>query len=217
MNGGQPFSGTHSDGDILLVSDFTAGGSTSSLQVFRWTGTDSTGSLVALNSGSGDTFAIVNAAPISVPWSFTNKNGATQPDAGEFLEEGVDLTALNLQGGFASFLAKLGPAQGSANHTDFVIGGFSLMAAMPTASAGVFAAGSSFASTDVPSTQMLTYNLSGGPGSLSNGIATQSGDTSVFDNNHSSHTVHFAYSESFTDTYWGQLAISGEVCSDGIP
>src|SRR5204862_3921058 len=33
-NGGHPFVGTHSDGDILLVSDFTVGGSTSTIKVF---------------------------------------------------------------------------------------------------------------------------------------------------------------------------------------
>src|SRR5207249_5882128 len=100
-NGGHPFVGTHTDGDILLVSDFTVGGSTSTIKVFRWTGNDATGGLVALNNGnpiSGDTFAIVNGAAVSVPWSYTNKSGQHSPAAGEFLEEGVDLTALGLDG-----------------------------------------------------------------------------------------------------------------------
>src|SRR5262249_54492646 len=46
QNGGHPFIGQHADGDILLVSDFTIGGSTSTIKVFRWTGNDATGSLV---------------------------------------------------------------------------------------------------------------------------------------------------------------------------
>src|SRR5262249_6262430 len=46
---GSPFTGTHKDGDILLVSDFTVGGSVSAIRVSRWTGDDSTGSLVSLN------------------------------------------------------------------------------------------------------------------------------------------------------------------------
>src|SRR5947199_326250 len=37
-NGGHPFVGTHSDGDVLLVSDFTVGGSTSTIKVFKWVG-----------------------------------------------------------------------------------------------------------------------------------------------------------------------------------
>src|SRR5262249_52506208 len=91
QNGGHPFTGVHQDGDILLVSDFTVGGSTSTIKVFRWTGNDATGSLVALNNGNpinGNTFAVVNSAPISVPWSYTNKSGQHQPAAGEFLAEG---------------------------------------------------------------------------------------------------------------------------------
>src|SRR4029453_60353 len=34
-NGGHPFIGSHSDGDILLVSDFTQGGSVSTIKVYR--------------------------------------------------------------------------------------------------------------------------------------------------------------------------------------
>src|SRR5262249_10640976 len=96
QNGGHPFTGTHQDGDILLVSDFTVGGSTSTIKVFKWVGNDSTGSLVALNNGNpigGSTFAIVNGEPISTPWSYVNKSGQTQPQAGEVPLEGVDLTA----------------------------------------------------------------------------------------------------------------------------
>src|SRR5262245_18524092 len=68
-NGTGPFVGKHTDGDILLVSDFTIGGSTSTIKVFRWTGDDATGSLVALPAIPSTTFAIVNGSPVSVPWS----------------------------------------------------------------------------------------------------------------------------------------------------
>jgi uncharacterized repeat protein (TIGR01451 family) len=127
---GAPFTGVHSDGDILLVSDFTIGGSASTIHVFRWTGNDATGSLVALNNGNpinGDTFAIVNGGPVAVPWSYTDKSGSTKPQAGEFLEEGVDLTDLGLQGCFSSFLAETRSSQSpTATLSDFVIGGFPL-------------------------------------------------------------------------------------------
>src|SRR5262249_53489178 len=129
-NGGHPFTGQHADGDILLVSDFTIGGSTSTIKVFRWTGDDATGSLVALNNGNpinGNTFAVVNGGPISVPWSYTNKSGASQPAAGEFLEEGVDLTALGLSGCFSSFLAETRSSQSpTATLSDFALGSFNL-------------------------------------------------------------------------------------------
>jgi uncharacterized repeat protein (TIGR01451 family) len=130
QNGGHPFTGTHQDGDILLVSDFTVGGSTSTIKVFRWTGNDATGSLVALNNGNpinGNTFATVNGSAISVPWAYTNKSGAHQPAAGEFLEEGVDLTALGIQGCFTSFLAETRSSQSpTATLSDFVLGSFPL-------------------------------------------------------------------------------------------
>src|SRR5262249_31063935 len=70
--------------------------------------------------------AIVNGAPINVPWSYTNKSGQSKPAAGEFLEEGVNLTALGLEGCFSSFLAETRSSQSpTATLSDFVIGSFS--------------------------------------------------------------------------------------------
>src|SRR5262249_38389103 len=108
---GSPFTGTHADGDILLVSDFTQGGSVSTIKVFRWTGDDATGSLVQVAAPGTTTFAIVNSGSISVPWSFTDKSHRSSPAAGEFLEEGVDLTALGLGGCFSNFLAETRSSQ----------------------------------------------------------------------------------------------------------
>src|SRR5262249_7811231 len=67
----------------------------------------------------------VNGGPISVPWSYTNKSGQNQPAAGEFLEEGINLTALGLNGCFSSFLAETRSSQSpTATLSDFVIGSF---------------------------------------------------------------------------------------------
>src|SRR5262249_15221890 len=122
---GSPFTGVHADGDILLVSDFTQGGSTSTIKVFRWTGTDSGGSLVPVTAPAGTTFAIVNGAPVTVPWSFTDKSHNSGPAAGEFLEEGVDLTALGLGSCFANFMAETRSSQSpTATLSDFVIRSF---------------------------------------------------------------------------------------------
>src|SRR5439155_21273088 len=101
-NGGHPFVGKHTNGDILLVSDFTVGGSASTIKVFKWVGDDATGSLVAVATPPNSTFAIVNGAPITVPWTYKNKSGSSQPAAGEFLEEGVNLSALGLGGCFSN-------------------------------------------------------------------------------------------------------------------
>jgi hypothetical protein len=83
---------------------------------------------VAVNTGNsieGDTFAIVNSEPTSVPWSYTNKSGESTPNHGEFLEEGVDLTALGLDNRFSSFLAETrSSVSPSATLSDFVIGDF---------------------------------------------------------------------------------------------
>jgi uncharacterized repeat protein (TIGR01451 family) len=124
---GAPFTGVHADGDILLISDFTQGGSVSTITVYKWVGNDSTGSLQLVGGNSSNTFAIVNSAPISVPWSYTDKAGFSQPQPGEFLEEGVDLTALNISGCFSSFLAESRSSQSpTATLSDFVVGGFPL-------------------------------------------------------------------------------------------
>src|SRR5262249_8983095 len=93
----------------------------------------------------GNTFAIVNGAPISVPWSYTNKSGASQPAAGEFLEEGVDLTALGLGGCFSSFLAETRSSQSpTATLSDFVIGKFELCSVAAVPNAGLSKVGDSF-------------------------------------------------------------------------
>src|SRR5207244_6611132 len=83
-NGGHPFTGTHADGDVLLVSDFTTGGSVSTIKVFVWRGDDSTGHLEALNNGNpitGSPFAIVNGAPIACPGPATTTNHEPHDDA----------------------------------------------------------------------------------------------------------------------------------------
>ncbi|HKA08611.1 MAG TPA: hypothetical protein VKD71_15235, partial [Gemmataceae bacterium] len=126
-SGTQPFIGTHKDGDILLVSDFTQGGSTSTIKVFRWTGNDATGGLQAVADIPDATFATVNGDAISVPWAFTNKSGETQPAHGEFFEGGVDLTALGLHGCFTAFMAETRSSQSpTATLSDFVLGNFPL-------------------------------------------------------------------------------------------
>ena len=48
----------------------------------------------SVSLGNPNTFAVVNGGPVPTPWAFLNKSGETQPARGEFLEEGVDLTAL---------------------------------------------------------------------------------------------------------------------------
>lgn len=116
------FVGTHTDGDLLIVSDFSQGGAVSTINIFTW----SSGTLVLTktlspapckpNVGGSDFCGAVNNAfrqdlatkgksagqPILTPvtvstggWSFNEKTqGATSYVTGEFLEIGVDLNKI---------------------------------------------------------------------------------------------------------------------------
>jgi hypothetical protein len=182
-----PFAGTHTDGDILLVSDFTVGGSASTIAVYRWTGDDSTGNLVNVTGlGNANTFAIVNSSPISVPWSYLNKSRQNQPQAGEFLEECVDLTALGLDNSFSSFLAETRSSPSpTATLSDFVIGNF------PQANESV--AATSFASLSAIG-QSVTYPLT----------VTNTGAVTL-------------YLQNVSDTLLGNIVVNGVVQAPVAP
>src|SRR5262249_12858758 len=127
------FTGTHATGffdangdfhgDILLIANFTQGGSISTPAIYGWVGDDASGSLQLFGTPSGKAVAEVNSGPISVPWNYVNKSGQTQPAHGEFLEVGVNVTSLGLSACFTSFLAETRSSQSpSATLSDFVLG-----------------------------------------------------------------------------------------------
>ena len=152
---------THQNGDILVLSDFTQGGTTVTIRVFAWhsPGGAINGTLDLLAGtttnladcvgpppvGTGDPFcATVNNAITPSPWAFTDKgsvaNGYFAP--GEFYEGGVDLAFLGLADEcFSSFLAETRSSQSvDATLKDFVGGGFGVctatMSTTPSAGAG---------------------------------------------------------------------------------
>jgi hypothetical protein len=113
------FNGVHKNGDLLVVSDFSNGGTTSTITVYEWdtTCTKTTGSTAGTcgdanlrikassanancaTAADNDQFCgIVNANTITMPWSFTDKSGTPNNQAlnGEFYEGGVNLSALGL-------------------------------------------------------------------------------------------------------------------------
>ena len=45
LAGAVDFVGEHTDGDLLVVSEFTGGGDVSTINVYRWNGDDATGEL----------------------------------------------------------------------------------------------------------------------------------------------------------------------------
>jgi uncharacterized repeat protein (TIGR01451 family) len=129
----QHFSGVHQQGDLLLVSDFSIGGGTSAITAYTWVGNDATGTLSAplTDVNMGDSAATVNNATINVAWGaagvtprYRDKDGLNTPQAGEFLEEGVDLTAvLGGQPCFSSFLAETRSSTSTtATLSDFALG-----------------------------------------------------------------------------------------------
>jgi uncharacterized repeat protein (TIGR01451 family) len=98
------FNGHHMDGDLLIVSDFSTGGATSTINIFKWVG-GANGSLVLNESrspapcdptqGTSDLCAIVNPVDgVPSPWGFVNKSGETAFAHGEFLEGGIDLQSV---------------------------------------------------------------------------------------------------------------------------
>jgi uncharacterized repeat protein (TIGR01451 family) len=85
------FSGQHTDGDVLILSNFTGGGGTPLVQVYEWmngglTLVDSGNFCSAAGSGD-DVCGEVNAASFTPAWD----SGAL--DTNQFLEVGVDLTS----------------------------------------------------------------------------------------------------------------------------
>jgi hypothetical protein len=104
------FTGNHTDGDLLIVSAFSNGGTVSTINVYRWNG-GADGSLGAIPVASGVDCRDVtvtlndlacgtaNMAPITTPWLTAAKTtvGNSLPTA-QFFEGGLNLTDANLAG-----------------------------------------------------------------------------------------------------------------------
>ena len=124
------FSGVHKNGDILVLSDFTNGGSVAEIKIYEWLN----GSLSLKESGAecdlpGDeqACATVNAGNTASPWAFLNKSGSDAFAAGEFYEGGINLDTVF--GGdapcFSGFLAETRSSQSTtAQLKDFALGNF---------------------------------------------------------------------------------------------
>jgi hypothetical protein len=138
LGGGTSFSGVHKNGDLLVISDFSNGGTTSTITVYTWDSTVS-GNLRLLqtsdaakcgsNLPAGDPFCgIVNPNTITMPWSFTDKSGTPNNGAlnGEFYEGGINLSLLGLADECFSSVASETRSSTSTTATlkDFVLGQF---------------------------------------------------------------------------------------------
>lgn len=139
---GDPFSGSHQVGDILVLADYTNGGAVAAFSVYTWVGsggdvgpahtlqTVATG--VPCTGAPATDFACgaTNGANVTSPWSFQSAGSGDPANTftpSEFFEGGIDLTALGLdQGCFTSFLAETRSSQQvTATLSDFAGGSFS--------------------------------------------------------------------------------------------
>ena len=131
-SGSNDFSGQHEEGDVLIISDYTNGGGTQDVSVYKWVGDDATGGPVldasfngSICSGSlsnDNSCAIANSSTITTPWS------PTSHDSNTFVETGIDLTTLLGENGgcFTNFLAETRSSDVlTATLKDFASGNFS--------------------------------------------------------------------------------------------
>ncbi len=119
------FSGVHAEGDLLVQSEFTNGGSVSGIRVYEWLDdeltevtTTNVGPCVGGKLGTLDGCAIVNTGTISTSWA----GSLTAPF---FFEGGLNLTALFGQTVpcFSTFLTNTRTSQSpSADLKDFGLG-----------------------------------------------------------------------------------------------
>lgn len=107
------FTGVHRDGDILLVSAFSNGGTVANVQAYEWVGDDATGALdpAPLAQGqlcgtgtSDEACSVVNKTALNTPWNSPDKNGGDL-DTNEFFEGGVDVGPAGADTCFATALA----------------------------------------------------------------------------------------------------------------
>jgi hypothetical protein len=137
--GGFNFNGVHTLGDILVLSNFSNGGTVSTISVYKWNPAVSGNLELLATSNKADCSTLTvtdpdNACAIvnndqdddTVPWPFTDKDGNHTYLPGEFFEGGVDLTALGLHDQcFSTALAETRSSTSvTATLKDFTLGSF---------------------------------------------------------------------------------------------
>jgi hypothetical protein len=134
-SGGVP---AHVPGDLLVLSDFSIGGTVSTINIYQWvaSGGDTTTHLDFVDGGtnvkcdpslSGDNFCgIVNPVTTTSPWPFLDKSNSTSFLQGEFYEAGINLSGLGFGG--ECFTTVVSETRSSTSPTatlkDFVVGQF---------------------------------------------------------------------------------------------
>jgi hypothetical protein len=135
------FTGTHTNGDILVLADFRNGGRAGRVTVYRWQGDDATGSLVLVadrteadcSVTADDKYCAVvnNVTGEDPPWPYINKDGTNvYGGAGALFEGGINLNevlGVDDIGCYSSFLAETRSSHSTnAQLKDFVLGAFAV-------------------------------------------------------------------------------------------
>ena len=122
------FSGTHANGDLLVVSHFTQGGGTATISIYTWQNGGLTGPISSSN-------AAVNSIVRPVPAGFTYAS-ANYP-IGDFFEGKIDLTNLGVAPCFTNFLLETRNSQSiTASLQDFTFGSFTQTVSPPSTTDG---------------------------------------------------------------------------------
>ena len=213
---GGTFSGLHVIGDVLLLSDFTGGGSTATPRVFVWNpgpaafgGVKLTGNDFRLEeiSVTGAVTGMVNTVRLKPKcWSYTGKfNPKDSIDIKGFFEAGLDFGLLGIPVPCATnFLAETrASASVDAQTKDFVFGTF-LLAPEVSVNSDTVCAGDSaqLCATVVGGVPPFTYTWTGplgfvDPGNVSCFYAKDSG----------SYKVVVASSNNCADSAFGSLTV----------
>ena len=154
IGGGTGFDGAHVNNDLLVISNFSNGGTTSTIFVYKWDTTcasgvpkpaagdcgdanlrllqSSTAALCADGLDDSDPFCgIVNPDDGEIaPWPYTDKSGNDTYLQGEFYEAGVNLSTLGLAGTcFASVVTETRSSTSTtATLKDFILESFDVCA-----------------------------------------------------------------------------------------
>jgi hypothetical protein len=136
LGGGTAFNGVHMDGDLLIISEFSNGGTVSTINIYEWDSSVS-GNLSLLASSTAARCDVVpaNSAFCGIvnptdgtvaPWPFLDKSGNVTYLQGEFFEGGVNLTLLGLADRcFASVMSETRTSTSTTSVLkDFVLGTF---------------------------------------------------------------------------------------------
>ncbi len=129
QNANGTFSGAHTVGDILIVADFSS--AAASINAYEWVG--GSNPLQPLTTNSTNLFETANTVNIPTGgWPFQDKGGspANTLAPGEFVEGGIDMTALGLPDCDASFLAETRASNSTTSIlSDFALGRITTCAA----------------------------------------------------------------------------------------